>query len=611
MTMFLITSADQRYWDISQEMLFLHEGCKIYSKKKEWEKLKYSVLPYPWENTKIFSNDVTYIEKLCKKILPILAQELNTIHNVEHSEKYWKIILYPWLYIQLFLLFDRYLQIQSAKASNLVTNTYILECKDLSKLIPTYPFPLRKFIQLYDIDEYNQYIYGRIIEITKAFPYTVVNYVPDIPADLKISYFSVDSSRKNILKKICIRINDKVASSISMKYNKIQIIRSYMTYADIIRLNIKLKQFPSIIENIPIELEEQTCSINMRNKIKEDLQPLLNDSEFERLFCTLIPELLPKVYLENFKQIINAIQKFTKKTKIVYAAAGFYDPEILFYVAEICERNNGKIITTQHGPFGTALYIPFETVQKEISDIYLSWGWTDKSYQNVIDMPTASKFNYVKSIATFRNHLGKILLIEASSLRGTRGPGVLAPYSYPNYIDNQFSFYEHLSKGAKQLLNIRMFPNDYWDLRVQWAEKHPDADTDSKGKSFYDLLKDCRLAINSTNDTTFYECLVGNIPTILFHNPKYELIRPSAQPYFDMLHNIGIIHYTPESAAKLVNEIYEDPMKWWMQPEIQEAKNTFCYHFARTSDDALDQLAVFLKEEYEKIIKINRGSFDN
>ena len=35
---------------------------------------------------------------------------------------------------------------------------------------------------------------------------------------------------------------------------------------------------------------------------------------------------------------------------------------------------------------------------------------------------------------------------------------------------------------------------------------------------------------------------------------------------------IGIMYYTPESAAKKVNEISQDPLAWWHQPEIQDAK---------------------------------------
>lgn len=594
--MFLVTSADQRYWDKSQDILFLGEWCKKYSTKKEWKSLKYTILPYPWEDTKVFINDTKYIEKICDKILPLLSSELNKIHNIERSEKYWKIVLYPWLFIHIYSLYDRYLLIQSAKESILVTDTYVLQCEDLSKIIPTYPWG--NILQYYYSDEYNQYIYGRIIEITNALPYTVVNYQPNLQKYTHSKYYS---SRFDLFKRMCSQINQKLIIPTALKYNKIQIIQSYMSNADILKLNIKLYQFPSLLFRIPIELDEKDCYIKLRNQIKDDLLHSLNDNEFERLFCILIPELLPKVFLENFKQIYEFTQKYAKKTKIVYAANGIYDPELLMYAAEIIDRNNGKLITTHHGgSFGSALFNVQEKIQKEISNIFLSWGWIDKSYQNVIAMSTASKFNYIKNLRG-HNKSGKVLLIETDTSRNPRGAGGLAAFSFTNYIDEQFTFYENLSNGAKKLLNIRMFPEDNWDFRMQWANKFPDADTDSKGKTFYELLKECRLAINSTNDTTFLECLVGNIPTILFHNPKYEPIRPEAQPYYDRLHNVGIIHYTPESAAKLVNEIYEDPMKWWMQPEIQEAKDTFCYHFARTSDDALDQLAKFLKKEYDEI----------
>ena len=137
----------------------------------------------------------------------------------------------------------------------------------------------------------------------------------------------------------------------------------------------------------------------------------------------------------------------------------------------------------------------------------------------------------------------------------------------------------------------------------RWLDKFHKIDMNSNGLSFYDQLKECKLAIVTMNETTILECFVGNIPTIAFWNTNFWKLRSSAQPYFDKLHEVGILHYTPQSAAELVNEIYEDPMKWWMQPEIQEAKDTFCYHFARTSDDALDQLAKFLKKEYDEISK--------
>jgi putative transferase (TIGR04331 family) len=71
-----------------------------------------------------------------------------------------------------------------------------------------------------------------------------------------------------------------------------------------------------------------------------------------------------------------------------------------------------------------------------------------------------------------------------------------------------------------------------------------------------------------------------------------------AQPYLDDLRRVRILHDTSESAAKLVKEIYEDPMAWWSSPEVQQVKGKFCHQFARTSDECLSQL----KEELLKTV---------
>jgi putative transferase (TIGR04331 family) len=59
----------------------------------------------------------------------------------------------------------------------------------------------------------------------------------------------------------------------------------------------------------------------------------------------------------------------------------------------------------------------------------------------------------------------------------------------------------------------------------------------------------------------------------------------------------GIFHDNPESAAKKVNEIYEDSMSWWLSSEVQEPKNRFCHRFARTSE-------TWLSEWKEEILRV-------
>lgn len=89
------------------------------------------------------------------------------------------------------------------------------------------------------------------------------------------------------------------------------------------------------------------------------------------------------------------------------------------------------------------------------------------------------------------------------------------------------------------------------------------------------------------NSTGFLETLGRNIPTIMFWNPKHWELRPSAQPYFDLLKEAGILHETPEAAAARAAEVWDDVAGWWNQPEVQDARRCFCDRFARTPEDLI------------------------
>ena len=90
-----------------------------------------------------------------------------------------------------------------------------------------------------------------------------------------------------------------------------------------------------------------------------------------------------------------------------------------------------------------------------------------------------------------------------------------------------------------------------------------------------------------------------NFPTVVFWDPTRVKTNKSAQPYLDDLRRVKILHDTAESAAKFVNEIYEDPLSWWMSPELQQVKDEFCNQFARKNDSWLEEW----KEELLKITK--------
>ena len=80
--MFLVTTADQRFWKTDEEILFLGEWCKIYSQKHVWGKLNHRTLPYHWDDREKLVEDFRYVESLYAKQLTFLSAKLISIDKL-------------------------------------------------------------------------------------------------------------------------------------------------------------------------------------------------------------------------------------------------------------------------------------------------------------------------------------------------------------------------------------------------------------------------------------------------------------------------------------------------------------------------------------------------
>ena len=95
---------------------------------------------------------------------------------------------------------------------------------------------------------------------------------------------------------------------------------------------------------------------------------------------------------------------------------------------------------------------------------------------------------------------------------------------------------------------------------------------------------------------TCLQTFTVNHPTVLLWDPEFIKIRKSARKYYDLLNEAGILYYSPELCAKKINEIYNNPMEWWMDDRVQSVKNEFCEQFCRNTDDLAGELANVVNE---------------
>ena len=108
------------------------------------------------------------------------------------------------------------------------------------------------------------------------------------------------------------------------------------------------------------------------------------------------------------------------------------------------------------------------------------------------------------------------------------------------------------------------------------------------------LIEESRLVVHSYDSTGMLETMSLNIPTMAFWQNGFDNLRESAKPFYQLLVDAGIVHLSPESAAKHVNVIWNSIDEWWFSSKVQKARSRFCARYARESISPVRELKQIL-----------------
>ena len=90
-----------------------------------------------------------------EKVLVELSQQLNDLHNVQHSVRYWRILLGYWLSTFIQICLERYRSILQAIESGKVKNTWVCEYSSGAFV----PKDFEEFLKFFHGDKYNKFLY--------------------------------------------------------------------------------------------------------------------------------------------------------------------------------------------------------------------------------------------------------------------------------------------------------------------------------------------------------------------------------------------------------------------------------------------------------------------
>ena len=170
-----------------------------------------------------------------------------------------------------------------------------------------------------------------------------------------------------------------------------------------------------------------------------------------------------------------------------------------------------------------------------------------------------------------------------------------------DYVNDVISISDLICNDSKKYFKYRLYHTNYnrstWGIKQKFIDKGIEDYLDKSQMSFYDRISECRLAIIVYGqNTTLYETLSANFPTLIFWNPDHWELRADAKPYFELLIRAGIYHTSVQSLCNKINRVYEDVDGWWSSEEIQKNIKIFCNQYAMTSDNYTVQWTEELKK---------------
>jgi len=579
---YLITTADERTWKFDRPVIFLGEWCRTYERKHVWQSMDAIVAaPYGLDQA---SKDSDHIDaqELESKLFPVLCDTLNQHHGTQHGERFWRIILGHWLVRYVDLILNRFKTLEQCLQAYQVLGTtaygnghYKLATQDSMS-----------FIFASNDERWNVTLTSRILSLLEC-----TNFPVEVITEERTSAgFFWNGSNVSTLK-WGYSMAGKLANYL-VRDSDALIINSYLPKKEEIKLQLALGQCPQLWTSPKLEVLDKYNQV-LRKRLAKQVA-IKSGNTIENILFSMVFELLPICYLESFDSLNKLVkeQPWPKEPKFIFTSNEFDTNEVFkIYTAQKTEEGI-KYFVGQHGNnYGSSRNQLNPSNEEITADKFLTWGWVDGLPQHT----PAFIFKTVNRKRRYYNSQGELLLIEKPlSHRIFTSDGTA---EFNTYFEDQQKFINKLTSTPRRQLVVRLHAGYRlmkWGEEKRWQVFDPLLKIDTGNTNVRELVGKSRIVVYSYDSTGILETLSQNIPTLAFWQNGFDHLRDSAKPQYQLLADAGIIHLTPESVAKKVNEVWDDVDGWWGQSIIQDARKQFCSRYARQSENPIRELKQIL-----------------
>ena len=527
--------------------LLLGHWCNNIIKKN----INFSTGNYHWSDLSKVKKDYIYLKNIYELFLSTLTLYLNSYHRVNHSETYWRVVIGPWLLQSICIIFDRWETLQKVfrENENKIDEINIIRFDE--KLLISDDF--YNFTEKMETHNWNHKLFIEIINELK--PNTIFK-------EKNLSKEQYQSSKKN--KKHYLKTIDKLLSIFPSNKKKLfyqsnfRILDSIILY---LKNGIMCRQFNEFSFKITTQNFVDRTKLNLNFNYKND---------YEKFLSKFILRIIPSSYLENYKSLVeNSIQLKFNPDVILTAFGHFNNDFFKIWLAQKISENK-KFYVCSHGGW----------VEEEVN--FSSWektafkfiSWKKEVGTNFIQMPPNFLLKKRKILDKLK---GKSLLflsyhVETYAHRIQDGP------ISSDILDNHeqwLQFLKILNTNVKEKIIFRQGPfKDNWCFKQKFIYDFGEKFISKKKKLEHDF-SNSRIIINTAMQTTFFETMKIGLPTIILLKKDLWNLSKDLTVFYNKLKVNNVIFTNYVDAARHINTIWEDPLKWWNNEELLKLRNEF------------------------------------
>jgi len=540
-----------------------------------------------WHDLKKLEEDYFFIKNLLNIYSKKICIYLNQYHNLNKTQKYWDILILPWLLYYLSSTLYRWRVFEKALT---ISNKKIIfdDYKNISNIKIDTTIDFSNYAE--NSEKFNYILFRKIVFFFKK--------------DINIKLVSSENNLKHFDDKkntlftgkiyhFYLSCLDEINIFLSRNSN-IFIEQNLFSFSFFIKLNLKLRQFPHRFKYLfNYKLENQNLNkiyynYAKREKIELDKSKKNNiDVSYQNFLNENIRFDIPLCFLEGYRKIEDSNKNIKMNPKIILSCYHYWHNErFKFWSANQVTSNNSCLYIAEHGGGEQLKYNGGLRISDHIGDKKIKFASPKK--KNDFQLPAPNyNFNFKRK--------NQIYLSYQESRR-RQFPNKVGSNMFNNYgdLENILLLKEQLAdeifKFFKYIPGVKSINSETSDIKKLLGEKY--VNKINLLKKFIPISK---IVICSTAETSFTESLLSG-PTIFINNNNLNSFNED-KGIMEQFMRCQIVFDNAKEAAEHINAIWNNPYEWWHSKAVEEAVEKYKSEFTCIKENPLEIWYKFLKHD--------------